>query len=158
MSRFSACPRTQKEALSPTNFLQFETKEMVLQKVWQKKGIQVGDKKIQFDHDYPTEIVQKRKTYLNIKKTLKEKGIRFQTPFTKIRIHWNNGVKNYDNVQDAAQDMKARGLTVASGGVDPWCSGMAASGMRQIEAGCGGTTSKGKVARIPEETRQLTSC
>ena len=27
------------------NFLQFETKEMVLQKGWENKGIQVGDKK-----------------------------------------------------------------------------------------------------------------
>lgn len=94
------------------NFHEFETKEMVLQKVWQKKGIQLGNKKIQFDHDYPTEIVQKRKTYLNIKKTLKEKGIRFQTPYTKMRIYWSDGVRSYDNARDAALDMKARGLTV----------------------------------------------
>lgn len=110
------------------NILQFETKEMVLQKVWQKKGIQVGDKKIQVDHYYPTKIVQKRKTYLNIKKTLKEKGIRFQTPFTKIRIHWNNGVENYENVWDAAQDMKARGLIMDvpsedAGLVEDWICG-----------------------------------
>lgn len=100
------------------NFLKFETKEMVLQKVWQKKGIQVGNKKIQFDHDYPTEIVQKRKTYLGIKKILKEKGIRFQTPFTKIRIHWNDGVKTYDNAGDAAEDMRAKALTVDAPDVD----------------------------------------
>lgn len=33
------------------NFLQFETKEMILTKAWQKK-IQVGNKQI-FDYDYP---------------------------------------------------------------------------------------------------------
>lgn len=140
------------------NLLQFETKEMVLQEVWQKKGIQVGDKKIQVDHYYPTKIVQKRKTYLNIKKTLKEKGIRFQTPFTKIRIHWNNGVENYENVWDAAQDMKARGLIMDVPSEDAGLAEVAASGTWQIEAGCGGTTSERKVARMPEETRQLTSC
>lgn len=66
------------------NFLKFDTKEMILQKVWQKKGIKAGDKKIQFDHNYPTEFFQKCKTYLNIKKTLTEDGIYFQTPLTKI--------------------------------------------------------------------------
>lgn len=37
------------------NFLQFETKETILKKVWQKK-IQVGAKQVFFDHDYPTDV------------------------------------------------------------------------------------------------------
>lgn len=82
---------------------------MVQQKVWQTNRIQVSNNKIQCDHDYPTKIVQKCKTYLGIKKASKEKGIHFQTPYTKIRIHF---VKSYDNVGDAAQDMRTRGLTV----------------------------------------------
>ncbi|KAI9543532.1 hypothetical protein NQZ68_008579 [Dissostichus eleginoides] len=45
-------------------------------------------------------------------KGLQEKGIRFQTPFTRIRIHWNNGVKSYNNARDAAEDMRAGGLAV----------------------------------------------
>lgn len=99
-------------------FLKFETKEMILQKVWRKKGIQVGNKKIQVDHDYSIEIVQKRKTYLCIKRALKEKGIRFQTLFTKMRIHWNDGAKSYETTRDAVQDMRARGLTVDVPDVD----------------------------------------
>lgn len=55
----------------------------------------MGDKRIQFDHEYPTEIVQKHRTYSDIKKALKEKGIHFQTLFTKIGIHWNDGVKSF---------------------------------------------------------------
>ena len=62
------------------NFLRFETKEMVLQKVWQKKGIQVINKKIQLDHDYPTEIFQKCKTYLGIKKNTEREGDPFSDP------------------------------------------------------------------------------
>ncbi|XP_074476983.1 uncharacterized protein LOC141758997 [Sebastes fasciatus] len=100
------------------NFLQFETKEMILRKAWQKK-IHVGGKQLFFDHDYPTEIVQKRKAYAGIKKVLKEKGIRFQTPLAKIRIHWNNGVKTYDSAREAARDMKERGFTVEVPGGDP---------------------------------------
>ncbi len=99
------------------NFLQFEMKEIILKKVWQKK-IQVGGKQIYFDHDYPTEIVQKRRTYANIKKILKEKGILFQTPLAKIRIHWNNGVKTYESAREAARDMRERGYNVDEPGGD----------------------------------------
>ncbi|KAK1894503.1 putative lipid kinase YegS-like [Dissostichus eleginoides] len=49
---------------------------------------------------------------------LKEKGIGFQTPLTKIRIHWNTGVKTYENAREAAQDMKERGHTVDVPGGD----------------------------------------
>jgi hypothetical protein len=34
-----------------------------------------------FDHDYAGEILKRRKEYTPIKKALKEKGIRFQTPY-----------------------------------------------------------------------------
>ncbi|KAK1890959.1 LINE-1 retrotransposable element ORF1 protein [Dissostichus eleginoides] len=91
------------------NFLQFDTKEVILKKAWQKK-ISVGGKRIFFDHDYATAVVQKRKSYLGIKKVLKDKGIRFQTPLAKIRIYWEAGVKTYDDAIDAARDMRERGL------------------------------------------------
>ncbi len=78
------------------NFLKFETKEMILKTAWKKK-IQVGNKQIFFDHDYPAEAVQKRRSYVAVKKVLKEKKIRFQTPLTKIRTHWSDGVKTYDS-------------------------------------------------------------
>lgn len=93
------------------NFLKFETKELVLKKAWQKK-IRVADKLIQFDHDYPTEIVQKRRSYIDIKKVLKERGTRFQTPYTRLRVFWSDGVKSYNNAMDAALDIRARGYDV----------------------------------------------
>ncbi|KAJ4938059.1 hypothetical protein JOQ06_002685 [Pogonophryne albipinna] len=40
------------------------------------------------------------------------------TPLTKIRIHWNTGVKTYDNAREAVQDMKERGHTVDVPGED----------------------------------------
>ncbi|KAK1876690.1 Protein ANTAGONIST OF LIKE HETEROCHROMATIN PROTEIN 1 [Dissostichus eleginoides] len=52
------------------NFLQYTTKEMVLKEAW-KKRIQFQDRALFFDHDYATEILQKRKEYITIKKSLK---------------------------------------------------------------------------------------
>lgn len=34
-------------------------------------------------------VLEKHKAYGGIKKALKEKGIRFQTPFMRIQIHWS---------------------------------------------------------------------
>ena len=99
------------------NFLKFETKEMILKTAWMKK-IQVGNKQIFFDHDYPAEIVQKRRTYMGIKKVLKEKKIRFQTPLARIRIHWSDGVKTYDSAMEAARAARERGFTVDTPGDD----------------------------------------
>lgn len=37
--------------------------------------------RIYFDHDYPTAVLNKRKEYNEVKRALKEKKIRFQTPY-----------------------------------------------------------------------------
>ncbi len=63
------------------NFLQFHTKEMLLKKAWLKQ-IKLDGKPLFFDHDDTAEVVQKRKAYAEIKKALKEKNIKSQTPLT----------------------------------------------------------------------------
>lgn len=72
----------------------------------------MGSRNIYFDHDYPPEIVTKRKEYAVIKKSLKDKGIRFQTPFTNMRIHWATGVRTYRSAREAYNELKRRGLQV----------------------------------------------
>ncbi|KAK7906812.1 hypothetical protein WMY93_015424 [Mugilogobius chulae] len=93
------------------NFLQFNVKETVLRLAWNKK-IMLDNKQIYFDHDYAYEVIEKRKSYGDIKKALKAKGIRFQTPFTKIRIHWSSGPRTYGDAEEAASDLRARGIEV----------------------------------------------
>lgn len=56
-----------------TNFLKYEMKEIILKKPWQK-WIKLADTVIYFDHDYATDVVQTRKTYIEIKKGAKQKG------------------------------------------------------------------------------------
>lgn len=74
------------------NFQEFTTKELVLKEAWKKGKIQLGNRPIFFDHDYAAEVVQQRREYKEIKKCLKERGIRFQSPLTNLRIHWDSGV------------------------------------------------------------------
>ena len=45
-------------------------RKIISKRAWQKK-LQVGSKQI-FDHDYPTEMVQKQRAYKNIKNVLGE--------------------------------------------------------------------------------------
>lgn len=76
------------------------------------KWIKLADIPIYFDHDYAVEVVHKRKTYTTIKKILKEKAIRFQTPLTKIQIHWPEGPRLYSNAHEAANKMRKRGIEI----------------------------------------------
>ncbi len=42
----------------------------------------MGNRTLYFNHDYAGETVKKRREYNGVKKALKQKGIRFQTPYT----------------------------------------------------------------------------
>lgn len=84
---------------------------MILKIAWQKR-IKCADNQLYFDHDYALELVQKPKTYSEIKKKLKERGICFQTPLTKIRIHWPEGAQFYNNAHEAAKEMNKRGMEI----------------------------------------------
>ncbi|KAK7939073.1 hypothetical protein WMY93_002399 [Mugilogobius chulae] len=90
-------------------FLQFQVKELVLRKVWQQK-IELDGKRLYFDNDFASDVVEKRKAYGPIKAALKSKGIRFNTPYTKMRVFWENGTRGYESADEAAQDLIRRGL------------------------------------------------
>ncbi|XP_054872349.1 LINE-1 retrotransposable element ORF1 protein isoform X2 [Amphiprion ocellaris] len=91
------------------NFLQFQVKEMVLRMAWQTK-IELDGKRLYFDNDYTSETMEKRKAYGPIKTALKERGVRFQTPYTRMKIFWDNGLRIYDTADEAAQDLTRRGF------------------------------------------------
>lgn len=94
------------------NFLEFTIKEMVRTENSLAEENCSGWTKLIFDCDYATEVVQKHKTYTRINKISKEKGISFQTPLTKMRIHWDSGLRLYKTAQEAAYNMRKQGHTV----------------------------------------------
>lgn len=93
------------------NFLQYQQKEDILKKAWQTK-IEIEGKRVTFDHDYSAEVATKRCDDAGLKRVLKEEGIRFQSPRTALRIHWQEGVQTYESPQEAVQVMKEKGLKV----------------------------------------------
>lgn len=93
------------------NFQQHVVKETVLKLAWKKK-MHLNNKPFFFDHDYAHEVMEKRRAYGGIKKVLKEKDIRFQTPFTRIRIHWSTGPRTYEDAHQATRELRARGMEV----------------------------------------------
>ncbi|KAK7895701.1 hypothetical protein WMY93_021026 [Mugilogobius chulae] len=90
-------------------FLQFTTKEEILRAAW-KKTVCINDKRVYFGHDYAVEVQRKRKEYIPIKKALKEKGIRFQTPLNKMRVFYASGSVLYNSAAQAAEDLQKRGV------------------------------------------------
>lgn len=93
-------------------FLEHRVKEQLFT-AWKKKEVRFEGKRIYFDHDYPSEILKRRKAYVGILKKLKSKGIRFQTLHpAKLKVFFENGTQIYENATEAAKDMKKRGFSV----------------------------------------------
>ena len=59
------------------HFLENKTKDQVISTAWRKKEVFT---RVYFDNDYLTEVMRKRREYAGIRRVLKEKGLRFQTP------------------------------------------------------------------------------
>lgn len=92
-------------------FLKYSTKERIISAAW-KKAITVDGNRVFFDHDYASAVMDKRREYLPIKKVLKEKGIKFRTPMTKMRVFLDSGTVTYDNADQAGDDLRAKGFPI----------------------------------------------
>lgn len=108
-------PKHKDEAVSRSilvNFQRFDIKDKILKTAWTKK-ITYDGKMVMFAHDFPAEVNSRLKEYKDIRKILKEKQIRFQTPYpAKMKIYWDNGACVYNNATKAAEDMIKRGYPV----------------------------------------------
>lgn len=95
-------------------FLRYKTKEDVLRRAWGKKKVFFREKLIYFDQDYPAAILQKRKEYTEAKRVLKQRNIRFHTPFpAKLRVFYEDRTRLYQPAEEATIDMKDRRLPVS---------------------------------------------
>lgn len=94
-------------------FLCFTVKEEVLRLAWQKKGFIWNNNKIQLDHDYPAEIMARRREYTEARRALKERNLRFQTLYpARLKVFYEGGAKIYDTVEAATSDLVSRGIPV----------------------------------------------
>lgn len=71
-----------------------------------------GGKRFFFDHDYSERTLKQHRSYANIKRVLKKAGVHFQTPFNRMRIHWPDGMKTYEDENNATRDLRRRGNQV----------------------------------------------
>ena len=94
-------------------FTSYKVKEEVIRRAWQKKAVYYKNARFFVDHDYPTAVLKKRYEYTKAKKILRERKIKFQTPYpAKLRVHYDDGTETYQNAADATADMAKRGLPV----------------------------------------------
>ena len=96
-------------------FLEYTTKEKILKMAWEKKTIQYQERRVYFDHDYPSDILSKRKAYNPIRKTLKEKGYRFQTLYpARLRVFFEGTPLVFNSPEDAKEYLRKRGVIQAA--------------------------------------------
>ena len=95
------------------NFHKYKTKELILSSAWKKKEVFYKGTRVYFDHDFPTEVVKKRREYAGIRRVLKEKGVRFQTPPpAKLKVFLDGGPRIYNDAREAADDLQKRGFPI----------------------------------------------
>lgn len=124
-------------------FLEYTTKEKVLRSAWGKKELQYDGRRVFFEQDYPTEIYMKRKAYTFIRKALKEKDIRFQTLYpAKLRVFFDTGPVVYNNVEEATDDLRKRGLIPDGHGADPSAQSAPSARSRQTPWETAGSKSR----------------
>lgn len=84
-------------------FVNHQHKQQVLTKAWSMKNLQHKGERIYMDHDYSPALQKKRCEYADIKKQLKERNIRFQTPYpAKLKVHLREDMKTYNSAWEAA--------------------------------------------------------
>lgn len=124
-------------------FQEYKTKELVLNSAWKKREIMHDGKRVFFDQDFPTEIVMKRKAYAVVRKTLKEKALRFQTLYpAKLRVFYTAGPVIYNNATEATEDLIKRGLLQKTPGDDVPAKSVPAARPRQLSWETAGATSR----------------
>ena len=94
-------------------FSSYRVKEDVLKKAWQKRGFDFKEKKIHLDNDYAPELQRRRRQYAETKVALKERNIRFQSPFpARLRVFFEDGTVIYNSAEEATADIVERGIPV----------------------------------------------
>lgn len=92
----------------------YKMKDEVLRLAWQKRGFTYKGKRVSLDQDYTTEVLKRRREYNEVKRVLKEKSIRFQTPYpAKLRVFFEGETRVYNSAEEATKDMVQRGFSVS---------------------------------------------
>lgn len=94
-------------------FLTWQTKQRVLDAAWDKERtpIKFDEENIYFDHDYSSEIMNKRRQFTEIRKQLKESGIKshFKHP-AKLKVKIGDGEQVYNTATEAYAALQAQGI------------------------------------------------
>lgn len=92
-------------------FVNHQHKQQVLAKAWQMRNLQYKGRRVYMDHDYTPMLQKKRREYTEIKKQLREKNVRFQTPYpAKLRVHFADGTKTFNSAWEAAEGLLPLGI------------------------------------------------
>ncbi|KAK9955961.1 hypothetical protein ABG768_015799, partial [Culter alburnus] len=92
-------------------FLHFQTKQRILHKAWATKDLQFNGSRVALDHDYSNAVQRKRREYKDIKKQLKERKIKFKSPYPAIlKVQLEDGEVSYSSAWEAAEGLQHLGI------------------------------------------------
>lgn len=94
-------------------FLHFQTKQRILFNCWNKKDVEYEGSQIRMDNDYSATVQRRRMEYAEIKRQLKDRGIKFKSRYpATLRVFLEEGEKTFDSAWEAADQLKHLGIDV----------------------------------------------
>ncbi|KAK7896117.1 hypothetical protein WMY93_021442 [Mugilogobius chulae] len=92
-------------------FLQWNTRQRVLQSAWKKRNIRLGETQIYFDRDYSQKVQQERALYAPLRRQLREKNIKSHILFpTKLKVFTEDHTTIFNSPEEAIEELMAQGL------------------------------------------------
>ena len=91
-------------------FLQWDTRQKVLQAAWKKNDIRLEQTRIYFDRDYSVKLQQERARYGPIRRQLREKGVKSHIIYqAKLKVFTGDDITIYQTPEDATEQLEAKG-------------------------------------------------
>lgn len=93
-------------------FLQWNTRQKVLQAAWAKKDVRYEETRIYFDRDYSAKVQQERTRYVTIRKRLQEKGVKSHILYpAKLKVFVDDDYTiTFETPDEAIKQLVTKGI------------------------------------------------
>lgn len=101
-------------------FMQWNTRQRVLQAAWSKKEIRIGETRIYFSQDFPSKIQKERSRYFQLRKVLKERNVKSHITYpSKLRVFMDGNAVTYSTLEEADSDLRSKGILQSGDETEP---------------------------------------
>ena len=97
-------------------FVQWNTRQRVLNTAWSKREIRMGESRIFFSQDFSSKLQKERSRYTVLRKLLKERNVKsFVVYPSKLRVFIDGAAITYGTLEEAESGLREKGILARPG-------------------------------------------